>query len=93
MPKKAAILAFMALAIALPVAALAQSSSRSYCEQLRQLYARYVGTRQADYGGHPPTMPNATGDLAAESCGSNPGAAIPILERKLAGAGISLPRR
>ena len=83
-------------AVALPVAANAQQASRAadlrYCARLSDLYVRYVGRSEA--GPHAPVKPDVNGGVALAKCNEGDAAtAIPILERKLVNAGITLPPR
>ena len=70
--------------LALPFAAVAQSSDAAYCETLSRLYAREVGSNPG------------SGDvpIAVAQCkAGNTAAGIPVLEKALKDAKVSLPPR
>jgi hypothetical protein len=84
----------MAAALLLSTAAtMAQSGAGDvrYCNALAELYTRYVGTAgftSRRSGGFDPE-----GQRAIDKCRSNPQSAIPVLEKRLRNARVSLPSR
>src|SRR5262245_15705952 len=72
-----------------PRAASAQSSDAQYCTELGRLYSKYV-TSSEDRRPRPPT-PDIS--VAMAKCQSNPTSSIPVLEKALTDAKISLPKR
>jgi hypothetical protein len=76
---------FVAVALALPTAAaVAQSADDvAYCNALSASY------RTVNRG----ASPSGAGADAMAQCASNPGAGIPVLERALTDAKVSLPPR
>ena len=79
-----------------PLAAQAQAkrpmSDSDYCAALSERYIRYVGRSEA--GPHSPVRPDVNGGVALAKCKEGDFAAgIPILERKLTNAGVTLPPR
>jgi hypothetical protein len=81
----------LAFAIAVPTAAVAQSSDASYCAALTQKYQQYVGQSETRRGAR---NPDATVNNAIEQCRSgNTASAIPILEKALQDAKVELPPR
>ena len=86
----------VAVGLALPVAAAAQpgpASAQAYCAALSEKYVRYVGYGSETSRKFQPSAPLA-GQVAVTQCQrGETGAAIPVLERELANAGIALPRR
>jgi len=89
-------LTMVAIALALPVAAAAQPSAPSdqaYCAALSEKYVRYVGFGPDTSRNFQRSAPLA-GQLAVTQCQrGETAAAIPVLERELTNAGISLPGR
>jgi hypothetical protein len=88
----------VAVGLALPVAASAQSGNRSdlaYCSALSDTYVRYIGRDETSpvrmgWGGRD----NAEGYVAVAQCRQgNAAASIPVLERKLTNAKFTLPAR
>ena len=88
-------LAIAVLALMAPVAAMAapfDTSDAAYCQALVDRYVRYVGHDAAsprllrDQG-------TIDGQVAISQCRGNAAAAIPVLERELTNAKVSLPRR
>jgi hypothetical protein len=78
-----------------PAAALAQSSPASdvaYCQRLAALYVHYIG--RSEYS---PYEDQRRGSLdnqvAANQCGTQTAASIPVLERVLRNNGFTLPPR
>jgi hypothetical protein len=86
----------VAIGVALPVAASAQSgppSDQAYCVALSQKYVRYVGYG-ADSSRHYQRSSPLAGQVAVTQCQrGETAAAIPVLERELTSAGIALPGR
>ena len=77
------------IVLVLPFAAAAQSADAAYCDALIRDYYRYV----IKLGSHPNTG-SLDGNVAVEQCrAGNTAAGIPVLERKLRGAGVELPGR
>jgi hypothetical protein len=87
-----AALGFFVLAM-LPHAAGAQMASHEdlrYCKALSEMYVRYTGSSEFE---RPPRR-DVTADEAVARCkAGDAGRAIPILERKLTGNGLTLPQR
>ena len=80
----------MLLAASLPVMAVAQSNDAAYCTALIQRYQHYV----VKVGSHSPNTGSLDGQVAMEQCrAGNTSAGIPVLERRLRGAGVDLPGR
>jgi hypothetical protein len=78
------------LAAALSSTAVAQTDDAAYCGALIQKFQRYV----IKTGSHSPNTGSLDGNVAVEQCrAGNTAAGIPVLERKLRGAGIELPAR
>lgn len=77
-------------AAALPVSAFAQNDD-AYCSALAQKYQRYVGDNAfvRDRG----LQRNATVDAAITACPTNAAASIPVIEKALRDAQVSLPPR
>jgi hypothetical protein len=72
------------VSLAVPFAAIAQSTDAAYCETLSKLYAKEVGSNPA------------SGDvpMAVAKCKAGDTAAgIPVLEKALKDAKVSLPPR
>jgi hypothetical protein len=86
--------ALAAIAVAAPLAttqAQTAPSDYQYCAQLSEFYVRYVGNSQF-YAAN--RRPEVEGRVAIEKCQQGDTAwAIPVLERKLANAGVKLPLR
>lgn len=84
------VIAVVAVALSATFAANAQSDDAAYCRALSEQYQKfYVKT-----GGHSPTLGTADGSVAVEQCKTgNFAAAIPVLERKLRDAKVTLPSR
>ena len=80
----------LALVAALPVGAAAQSDDKTYCEALGALALRFIRTAGGD-GGSAPDL-NVLGAIADCDRGRYD-RAIPYLERRLRGAGVTLPPR
>lgn len=85
-------LSFCCLAALLPAAAFAQSPDVAYCNQLADIYERYIGRSD-----NLPIRPNPGGgleaDVAAAQCRQGNPRGIPALERVLRGNGFRLPPR
>ena len=75
---------------ALPASAAAQSDDKAYCDKLGALASRYVGSAGAD-GRQAPDL-NVLGAISDCDKGRYD-KAIPYLERRLHGAGVTLPPR
>jgi hypothetical protein len=86
----------LAVTAALPVAASAQTGSRSdlaYCQALSETYLRYVGHHESDH--RPPYLRGTLdGQVAVAKCRQgDAAAAIPVLERVLTDNKFTLPAR
>lgn len=83
------------LAVGLPLAASAQSSSASdlaYCNAMSDIYARYIG--RDEITSHYRRAGNAEGYAAVAQCHEGKAAAaIPVLERELRNNKFTLPAR
>jgi hypothetical protein len=67
----------------------AQANDMAYCAELTAMYRKFLGQTSARA-----TMPDVTASSAIESCEKgNPGAGIPVLEKKLTDARFTLPKR
>jgi hypothetical protein len=78
-----------AVALVFSFAASAQADDVAYCQALAAKYqATIVKT-----SGHNPNPGTAEGNVAAYQCSRGNLAGIPVLERKLRGAGYTLPAR
>jgi hypothetical protein len=78
------------VAVAFPLTVLAQGNDAAYCKALSDKYEAFI----ANMKGHSNQPGGADGDYAVQQCkAGNPGAAIPILEKKLNDAKIELPKR
>jgi hypothetical protein len=77
------------IALALPFAASAQSDDGAYCKALIQSYQHYV----VKVGSHSPNTGSLDGQVAMEHCRAGDTSGIPVLEQKLRGAGVELPKR
>jgi hypothetical protein len=73
----------------LPFAASAQSSDAAYCAALIQSYQHYV----VKVGSHSPNTGSLDGQVAMDHCHAGDTSGIPVLEQKLRGAGVELPKR
>lgn len=81
--KTAVIYLIVSAAIALPVAASAQSPADiAYCKKLGMLWYTYVDTD-----------PSASVATALNTCHSASAAAIPVLEKALKDGGFTLPKK
>jgi hypothetical protein len=83
-------IAALLVAAALSAAALAQSADTTYCQTLSATYDKYVNNATMGRANAPPL---AGVTRAQSQCGSDPAAAIPVLEKALRDARISLPPR
>jgi len=83
-------IAALLMAVALPAAASAQSADAAYCQTLSATYNKYVNNPNMGRANAPPL---AGVTRAQSQCDSNPAAAIPVLEKALRDARISLPPR
>jgi len=78
-------IAIVAMTLALPGAAHAQSDDQAYCAQLSDLYRRYVQNAPGRRG-------DVEAAVALEDCSKGrPASAIPVLEKKLRAANITPP--
>jgi hypothetical protein len=84
---RAATIAFVLLSV--PGAIMAQSADSKYCAALSEKYDTYIET-QGDKGGNPTPADVVT---AMGKCKSDPATAIPVLEKSLKAARLSLPPR
>jgi hypothetical protein len=78
------------LIAALPAVASAQSADTTYCNALGATYEKYVNNPSGGRGNQPAS---ATISEAQRQCAGNPAAGIPVLERALKDARVSLPPR
>ncbi|MBV8187364.1 MAG: hypothetical protein JOY64_17625 [Alphaproteobacteria bacterium] len=77
-----------AVAVGLPLTASAQVSDATYCRRLTARYEAFV----ENMNGHSVQPGSVEGQVAMEQCkAGNTAAGIPVLERKLQDAKISLP--
>ena len=83
-------IATILMAVGLPAAALAQSPDTAYCQTLSATYDKYVNNPNMGRATAPPL---AAVTRAQSQCGKDPAAAIPVLEKALRDARISLPPR
>jgi len=81
---KTLIVVAIAAGIALPFAALAQSSDVDYCNKLSATYRSVVMNN---------ATPDATVPAAMSKCSNDPASAIPILEKALKDNKVTLPTR
>lgn len=80
----------LALALVLPFAAAqAQSTDAAYCQALTDNYRTYV----QDQNEHRPAAPNAGVNAAIAQCQAGNAAGIPVLEKALTNAAVTLPPR
>ncbi len=79
-----------ALAMALPLSALAQSDDTAYCNKLSNTYKRYVGAESPHRGRAPDT---ASVDIAMAHCQSDAANSIAVIEKALKDAKVDLPPR
>jgi hypothetical protein len=89
MTRMLATLMVCAAAAALPVSAFAQNDN-AYCSALAQKYQRYVGDNEFR---HRSQQRDATVDAAITACPTNASASIPVIEKALQDAQVSLPPR
>ena len=77
-----------------PAGSSAQTPSADvvYCQKLSQLYTRYIGW-DFEYGEYARQRANNDAQVAVTKCGSDPGFAIPVLERELRAQNFTLPPR
>jgi hypothetical protein len=103
-PKLATLAALLGL---LPAVAHGQSYSQSYsqpaypsiagpdvayCQRLANTYARYID-HDWNYGEYARQRANNDAQVAMTQCETNPGSAIPVLERELRNNHFTLPPR
>ena len=81
---KSVIVIAIAAGIALPFAAVAQSSDVDYCNKLSATYRSVVMNN---------ATPDATVPAAMSKCSNDPASAIPILEKALKDNKVTLPTR
>ena len=78
------------VAASLPMTAVAQGADAAYCEALIRNYYRYV----IKINSQSPNTGSLDGNVAVEQCrAGNTAAGIPVLEKRLRGAGVELPAR
>jgi hypothetical protein len=80
----------VALAVALPAPAFAQTDDATYCIALATLANRYLVSSTAEGRGSPDLETRTAIDDCAKG---NTAAGIPVLERKLRSNGFTLPKR
>jgi hypothetical protein len=78
------------LGLSLAGNAAAQSGDSAYCTELSHSYTKYVADPNSPRN---PTNPPADVATAQSKCGSDPAAAIPVLEHALTDRKINLPTR
>ncbi len=76
------------LALGLSGAASAQSKDSAYCTELSHSYTKYVADPNSSRA---PTQAPADVSTAQSKCASDPGSAIPVLEKALTDQKITLP--
>ena len=81
------LIAGLSLAMAQP--AFAQSNDAKYCAELVEKYEQYV-SEGAEKGASQSPLEV---EIAKGKCGSNPASSIPVMEKALKNARISLPPR
>ena len=64
----------------------------AYCQALSNMYARYIG-HDWNYGEYARQRANNDAQVAMTQCETNPGSAIPVLERELRNNHFTLPPR
>jgi hypothetical protein len=64
----------------------------AYCQTLANTYARYIG-HDWNYGEYARLRANNDAQVAMTQCETNPGFAIPVLERELKNNHFTLPPR
>jgi hypothetical protein len=84
-----ALLVFLAVILLLPVVTAAQGNDSAYCAALAEKFDSYLDTA-GDKGGRA-TSPDVI--VAQGKCKSDPASAIPVLEKALKAARLSLPPR
>jgi len=84
-----ALLLFVAVILLLPALAAAQGNDAAYCAALSEKFDSYLDTA-GDKGGRA-TPTDVV--VAQGKCKSDPALAIPVLEKALKGARLSLPSR
>lgn len=82
------LIAGLALGIAEP--SFAQSNDAEYCAELVEKYEKYVGEIGAERGA---SQASIEIEIARDKCQSNPASSIPVMEKALKNAKISLPPR
>jgi len=87
--KSRSVLMIAAIALAFPVAAFAQSGDSKYCAALSQEYTKYAQSSEGKSHNAPP----ADVGTAMSKCNSDAASAIPVLEKALKDAKITLPPR
>ena len=83
---------YIALGVALVLpfgAAQAQSNNDTYCQALADSYTTYV----QDQNEHRPATPNVGVNEAIAQCQAGDAAGIPVLEKALTNAAVTLPPR
>jgi hypothetical protein len=75
--------------LALPNLAIAQSADSRYCAALSSMYDSYIDTAGDKGGSATPTEVV----IAIDKCKSDPASSIPVLEKQLKAARLSLPPR
>jgi len=79
------------LLLTLKAPALAQGNDAAYCKALVGKYQEYVaGMGSGRHGG---TDQNASAKIAIDKCNAGDTSGIPILERELKNAKVTLPQR
>jgi hypothetical protein len=86
---KALVIALFFAGLGLPVAASAQSADAKYCAALSEKYDGYIDTAGDKGGRATPTEVV----IAMERCKTDPASSIPVLEKQLKAARLTLPPR
>jgi hypothetical protein len=86
---KGLVIALFFAGLGLPVAASAQSADAKYCAALSEKYDAYIETAGDKGGRATPTEVV----IAMDRCKSDPASSIPILEKQLKAAKLTLPPR
>jgi hypothetical protein len=86
---KALVIALFFAGLSLPVAASAQSNDAKYCTALSEMYDAYIETAGDKGGRATPTEVV----IAMDRCKSDPARSIPVLEKQLKAAKLTLPPR
>ena len=86
---KGLLVALFFAGLGLPVTASAQSADAKYCAALSEMYDAYIETAGDKGGRATPTEVV----IAMDRCKSDPASSIPVLEKQLKAARLTLPAR